>query len=103
MPGYIDRESVRIALCGESAITMKGVKILNQLPAADVEVVRHGEWKSLSEKQFCDGSYETTFYCSLCHREVAVCHEAWYGAEKVLIGKYPYCHCGAKMDGKGDV
>lgn len=69
------------------------------IPAADVEEVRHGEWKLLNELQFCDGSYETTCYCSLCEREVTVKHEEWYGAKTVLSNSYPYCHCGAKMDG----
>lgn len=44
MSEYIEREAVRNALYDSDAITMEGVKILNQFPAADVEVVRRGRW-----------------------------------------------------------
>ena len=41
MAEYIEREALRDALYDADAITMQGVKILNQFPAADVvEVVR---------------------------------------------------------------
>lgn len=43
---------------------------------ADVAEVRHGKWIDK----------ETCYVCSLCGR-----------VERV---KEPYCHCGAKMDGK---
>ena len=43
MDDYIRRVTVRNALYEADAITMKGVAILNQFPAADVvEVVRCG-------------------------------------------------------------
>ena len=70
--------------------------ILNETPAADVELVRHGKWIEhhgqsylvLPMKYDEDGepilqpyiSYE----CSICGRRESV--------------KEPYCHCGAKMD-----
>lgn len=41
MAEYIERESLRDALYDADAITMSGVKILNQFPAADVAPVRH--------------------------------------------------------------
>ena len=41
---YIDRKALRDALYDADAITMNGVKILNQFPAADVAPVRHGKW-----------------------------------------------------------
>lgn len=41
MDEYIERKALRDALYDADAITMEGVKILNQFPAADaVEVVR---------------------------------------------------------------
>lgn len=42
MDDYIKREALRDALYDADAITMNGVKILNQFPAADVAPVRHG-------------------------------------------------------------
>ena len=44
MDDYIKREALRDALYDADAITMNGVKILNQFPAADVAPVRHGQW-----------------------------------------------------------
>lgn len=64
------------------------VKILSDVPAADVAPIVHGEWIFDFE---LDGS---NFYkCSVC------------GRQEVLLAKestdeyFPYCHCGAKMDG----
>ena len=36
MAEYIDRDTLRDALCETDAITMRGLEILNQIPAADV-------------------------------------------------------------------
>ena len=52
MDDYIKREALRDALYDADAITMNGVKILNQFPAADVEPVRHGRWKRCGEKSW---------------------------------------------------
>lgn len=78
---YVDRYLLRDKLYAEDAITMKGVAILNEFPAADVAPVRRGRWIKDGE----DGPV----YCSECGEE----HE-W--------GDYraTYCDtCGAKMDG----
>lgn len=49
MVEYIEREALRDALYDADAITMNGVKILNQFPAADVEqVVRCRDCKHLN-------------------------------------------------------
>ena len=44
MDDYIKREALRDALYDADAITMNGVKILNQFPSSDVAPVRHGQW-----------------------------------------------------------
>lgn len=44
MAEYIDREAARNSLYDADAITMKGVAMLNNFPAADVEEVKHGRW-----------------------------------------------------------
>lgn len=62
----------------------------NHLPAADVEPVRHGHWiltQKISENAF-------RYNCSECNRWVQD------GAGKNPSDRFPYCHCGAKMDGK---
>ena len=78
---YIERKAIRDALYDADAITMSGVKILNQFPVADVAPVRHGRW--IDAREHC-GDY----MCSNC--------EALYGTNK-----FNYCpNCGAKMDGE---
>lgn len=53
---YVDRFLLRDKLYAEDAITMKGVAILNEFPAADVvAVVRCRECKYRAEDDFCIG------------------------------------------------
>ncbi len=56
------------------------------LPAADVAPVVHGRWEQIKE-----WATKAKYRCSVCGREIM-------SAVKVNIEKYPYCHCGAKMD-----
>lgn len=59
---------------------------LEAIPAADVEPVRHGEWRLVRRMAAC-GEYE----CSVCGRiETFGCFNK--------PENNPYCHCGAKMD-----
>ena len=44
MDEYIERKAIRDALYNADAITMNGVKILNQFPSSDVEPVKRGRW-----------------------------------------------------------
>lgn len=63
------------------------------VPSADVEPVRHGEWKEY-DMYICNSDDEPVakigveYICSECGRKEE--------------HKEPYCHCGAKMDGKCD-
>lgn len=76
---YIEREALRDALYDADAITMNGVKILNQFPPTDVSPVRHGRWVCV------DTDNEQFFICNRCKRR-----EYW---------ESNYCpNCGAKMD-----
>ena len=72
---------------------------ISATPTADVEEVRHGEWKLMDTEKFMDGSYSSKFFCSKCLREIGVCHEHKNDNLKYAKLMYPYCHCGAKMDG----
>lgn len=106
MPEYIEREAL-LKDIGETVLfsvrggaelptpEMRGAnKVIDRIksaPAADVAEVRHGKWVF---DFTLDGS---NFYnCSEC------------GRQEVLLAKestseyFPYCHCGAKMDGKGE-
>lgn len=86
---YIDREALFKAL--ERACWFNNAdrdeiaeELLLQMPTADVEEVRHGKW--IEGKRI--GLNVLQYTCSECG--------LWADA------KFPYCHCGAKMDGKGE-
>lgn len=81
---YIEREALRDALYDADAITMNGVKILNQFPSTDVTPVRHGRWEQTG--YVCG---ETEFQCSECKQT------EW----RTSISRFNFCpFCGAKMD-----
>ena len=83
---YIERKALRDTLYDADAITMSGVKILNQFPAADVAPVRHGRWVSVPHK--------LARVCSVCNRDEP------YKFADIDADVYDYCpNCGAKMDG----
>lgn len=89
---YIERKAIRDALYDADAITMSGVKILNQFPVADVAPVRHGVWISLTD---CSNA---GVYCSVCHKKVYKEDYAICNRKNKL--RSDYCpNCGAKMDG----
>ena len=83
MAEYIERKALRDALYDADAITMSGVKILNQFPVADVAPVRHGEWEIVV------GSNGNEYMVCTCCR-----------VSQDLTGVFTYCpNCGAKMGG----
>lgn len=88
MPEYICREAARNALYEADAITMKGVAILNQFPAADVvEVVR---CRDCEYRDYDDEPYG---------KKVAVCTGA------MAYSNTPddwYCPMGKRKDGGQD-
>lgn len=70
---------------------------------ADVAKVKHGEWELKSEIHTLFEDVDEEFYveCPFCHRTEWIPFE--FEEEKMLeyVRKhFPYCHCGAKMDGK---
>lgn len=91
MAEYIERKALRDALYDADAITMSGVKILNQFPAADVAPVRHGFWKLYERAHY--------FKCSLCAETVPYRKACLFDGRR----KYNYCpNCGADMRGSND-
>ena len=104
MARYIDVEKAEYPYMSMSmfGINSKDCRIYNEgvkatedmiqaLPTADVEVVRHGEWK------------HECLECSVCKRNISEIYDAdsymSYGIEDSL----KYCpFCGAKMDGGKD-
>ena len=88
MDEYIERKAIRDSLYDADAITMEGIKIINQFPSADVSHVRHGRWITW-EEQFPGSTPKKTsrlgVFCDKCHNHAD--------------NRTDYCpHCGAKMD-----
>ena len=102
VPDY-DRATVDVkdALYQYAQLT-KG--LLFAAPAVDAEVVRHGRWIVKCETHgdpYDDGQWEEWMaLCSECGRVICLddfeCAKGNVGKE---IAKFPYCHCGCKMDG----
>lgn len=86
MAEYIERE-VLIEIAEQQG-HVSFDDIINE-PAADVAPVVHGRWEQIKE-----WATKAKYRCSVCGREIM-------SAVKVNIEKYPYCHCGAKMDLEG--
>lgn len=69
---------------------------IEEIPAADVEPVRRGNWhiRFADEMTLC-------LECSVCGRKVDnidLHHLLEAGEYGEACRRYPYCHCGAKMD-----
>ena len=97
MDDYISRQA---AIDGKISIQRaNGVEIytdeavpvehLKNVPAADVAPVVHGRWLPIV-------SYNNTYKCSECGRLLVDITDGL----KMVAKHYPYCHCGAKMDGE---
>ena len=92
MAEYIEREALRDALYDADAITMNGVKILNQFPSTDVSPVRHGRWEVVTGV-FTPGG-DPLLRCPVCKAKES---EHLCGVES--RAHWNYCpNCGAKMD-----
>ena len=96
MNEYVNRKDLRDELYDANAITMEGVKIVNQFPSADVAPVRHGRWEPYFEdiEIYNTGGFterkQTGWICGRCKSEESI--TPYY--------KTNYCpNCGAKMDG----
>ena len=99
---YIECEALLRNLADDLPYKGSVKRVLMQAPAADVVEVRHGEWviKSVSYRMLDDFDEELYVECPFCKRRFWVAYEL--DDEKILKHareKYPYCHCGAKMDG----
>ena len=92
---YIEREALKDALYEADAITMKGIAIINQFPAADVAPVVHGEWLNFT------GDFSTA-ECNQCGElyEVSPDEKPCEDFSSAFKKFYKFCpNCGAKIDG----
>ena len=99
MSDYISREAIKDAMLryGFKAPDMTVTEFVeDELPATDVEPVRHGNWNIRRPRRS-----SLCLVCSACGRKVdndalgILLEVGEYGAIRRL---YPYCHCGAKMN-----
>ena len=63
---------------------------IERIKGVDAVEVVHGRWEQVQR-----WATKAKYRCSVCGREIM-------SAVKVNTEKYPYCHCGAKMDGGTD-
>ena len=100
MANYIERESVMAILEDHPAGSWRGYGVysdevraimrgVEELPAADVALVRHGQWQKAK-----NGSY----YCSVCGRSAVEIGP--YHGHAYFTPKFCY-YCGVKMDKEG--
>ena len=103
MSEYIEREAIlNKSFCmapatminpygGEAVVSVEDIE---NIPAADVEPVRHGRWEECDWMEY-DGHSEHIRYPKAALR-CSACYNAF---KKVLLWKDNYCpNCGAKMD-----
>lgn len=98
MDDYISREAAVEQCKRHSDYTAWSIKDgIEAIPAADVEPVRQGNWniRVSGERTLC-------LECSECGRKVdnINLHRLLiFGEYGEACRSYPYCHCGAKMQG----
>lgn len=96
MSDYISREAFKKKYLCCGYLPEMSEKEFDDFPAADVEPVRHGNWniRLADELTLC-------LECSVCGRRVDnidlhnLLEAGEYGE---ACRRYPYCHCGAKME-----
>lgn len=97
MAKYIDAEAAKrvirdLSLHGTVTATLQQQEAaIDEIPAADVEPVRHGRWEYVQNESKTRGWFE----CSICGGSPP------YKAAGIRDTKATYCpNCGAKMDGE---
>lgn len=68
-----------------------------RFPRADVEKIRHAKWILVKDagRMLTKEHKMLEFACSKCKRKIEIV-DAYQDYLSIM---YPYCHCGARMDG----
>ena len=96
MSNYISREAaIELLHYNADERCSAVVSDFEEIPAADVEPVRYGNWniRLADEMTLC-------LECSICGRKIDnidLHHLLEAGEYGEACRRYPYCHCGAKM------
>lgn len=92
MKEYICKEDIRNKLYDEDAITMRGVNIINNYPAADVREVKRGKWEVVEIQPLFSGmgmGKHLVYGCSECE------YRCWDVLDN-FKDKYNFCpNCGS--------
>lgn len=99
MPRYIDAEKIKYTEYINGDVTISK-DLVEKIPTADVQKVRHGSWLPISESEITGWNPESAgidpvggYICSICNNEaIYSCNDEW-----VLSDFCPYC--GARMGG----
>lgn len=100
MPNYIDKDTLlqdmkeRLNNVNDSNYVAYrfgyelAIRRIENEPIVDVEEVEHAKWIYKCHHEMMGHAFQ----CSVCERWV------FTNFPKHIIGEYPYCHCGAKME-----
>ena len=80
--------------CFDSRTEDVFLDLVDAQPTTEAEPVRHRKWK-VAAKSFGF----SVFRCSECGRTVSAENEDFWIPTQHISERFPYCHCGAKMDG----
>lgn len=92
MSRYVNTDLLKAEFTGNftKAYVVPLIKsIIDNAPTADVEEVRHGKWIYKGHHPMMSH----VFQCSVCKRYM------FSNSLDYVPEEYPYCHCGAKLDG----
>ena len=84
------------------------IEQMQKIPTIEAEPLKHGRWVMQFDgsQSFVTGEWDENYYieCSECGRKVWYIDQdaAMFGNWEKIFEAFPYCHCGAKMDGGTD-
>lgn len=76
-----------------ASVLNHAIACVEKQPVLNAVEVVHGRWMP-----FRSGDWTSVFECSECHRRITVGCDKDIAEERVNK-LYPFCNCGAKMDG----
>ena len=92
MKQILDDETLAVILSSEELEKVNRVIVSDDHHWCKVfyqdEEPKHGKWIRITQ-----GADPGIYMCPFCHRTIEN-----YGVESLLSIRYPYCHCGARMD-----